>query len=96
MLLPKTNDRHHTGAEEGISRLNSLRKNTPVQFDEKPLRDMLASPYGDDCGHSILDSIESGTPVVIAMNDGRTVTLTDAAAALAILRDAFSWRPNQE
>jgi hypothetical protein len=64
-----------------------------VQFDEKTLRDMLASPYGDDCGHSILESIEAGTPVVIAMTDGRTLTLTDTSKALAMLRDAFSWQP---
>jgi hypothetical protein len=72
-----------------------LAKNAPVQFDEKTLRDMLASPYGNDCGYSILESIEAGTAVIIAMTDGRTLTLTETSAALAMLRDAFSWQPTE-
>jgi hypothetical protein len=65
-------------------------------FDEKTLRQMLASPYGESCGNAMLDSVAAGQPVTIAMVDGRTLTLSDHCTVINTLRELFGCQIDEE
>jgi hypothetical protein len=65
-----------------------------MEFDEKALRDMLASSYGQSCGQSVLEAIENGHAIVIAMEDGSTTTLSSKTQALRVMVELFGWTPD--
>jgi hypothetical protein len=63
-----------------------------VTFNEKTLREMIASPYGESCGRAFVDRVESGHTLTIIMDDGRSVVLEKAAEAHLVLRELFRWK----
>lgn len=63
-----------------------------MELTERALRNLLVSPYGKNCGESILEAIQRGEEYVITMDDGTVVTLKDRAAAAHMLQERFGWR----
>jgi hypothetical protein len=63
-----------------------------VNFTERALRDLLCSPYGKNCGESMLDGIEKGRVVTVQMSDGSTLTMQDRPTAVLMLREFFQWQ----
>jgi hypothetical protein len=63
-----------------------------MDCEERALRDMLGSVYGDGVGQCILDKAQSGEPIVIAMEDGSIITLSSVGDALRVLLERFGWR----
>lgn len=64
-----------------------------MEYNEHTLREVLASPYGQSCGQSLLDMIIAGEVVTVAMNDGRTLLLSELQTARGILSEMFQWKP---
>lgn len=66
-----------------------------MNLDEHPLREMLASQHGGGVGQVLVDRVEDGEPVVIAMSDGSTLTLNEPEETIRVLVERFNWRSNE-
>jgi hypothetical protein len=64
-----------------------------MNCDELSLREMMRSVFGSGVGQIILEKVIDGEPVVIAKEDGSTLTLTNSAETLRLLLERFEWRP---
>ncbi len=62
-----------------------------MTFNEKTLRELLISPYGQSCGHAFLDSVGNGKTLTINMEDGTVIVVSDREAAVEVLREKFRW-----
>ena len=63
-----------------------------MDLTERALRDLLLSPYAENCAGSILDAIEHGEVYTITMNDGSTLVLTDRVKTASVLEHQFGWK----
>jgi hypothetical protein len=63
-----------------------------MECDEKSLRDMLSSVYGDGVGQCLMAKIEAGEAIVISTLDGGTMVLKETAEAVQVLVERFGWR----
>jgi L-asparaginase II len=66
-----------------------------VEFTERELRELLFSPYGMNCGTSLLAIPEGGSGITVKLADGTTRTANDRASALALLKEVFNWTPDK-
>ena len=64
----------------------------PMELTERALSDLLVSPYGKNCGDSILEAIERGEIYTIQMTDGSTLSLADRPTAVLMLSQLFGWK----
>jgi hypothetical protein len=64
-----------------------------VNFDEKTLKQLLASEHGTACGQAVLEAMEHGEATFITMIDGSVLRLHDVADARNLLRVFFGWVP---
>jgi hypothetical protein len=69
----------------------SMKEALPMELTERALSDLLVSPYGKNCGESILEAIERGEAYTIKMTDGSTLSLVDRATAVLMLSQLFGW-----
>jgi hypothetical protein len=63
-----------------------------MEFEEQSLRNVLSSISGGVAGERILERAKNGEAVIIAMTDGATITLSDAAEVLHALLERFDWK----
>lgn len=63
-----------------------------MELTERALRDLLMSPYAENCAGSILDAIENGEVYTITMDDDSTLVLTDRVKAESVLEHQFGWK----
>ena len=64
-----------------------------MECNEKFLREMFASPYGDTVGQALVERLEHGMTVTVVATDGSRLHLNDHAEAEKLLKDKFGWRP---
>jgi hypothetical protein len=62
-----------------------------MTFNEKTLRDLMASPYGRTCGQAFIDSVDTGHVLTLHMSDGSEIVINRPAEARRILRERFGW-----
>jgi hypothetical protein len=62
-----------------------------MECDEQSLRDMLFSTLGDEVVEALLDKVENGEPVLMAMANGSTMTLENRDTVVRVLRECFGW-----
>jgi len=59
----------------------------PLKFDHNTLRVLMTSGYGRNCGQSLIDRLQLGSAVAVAMDDSSTLCLTgDAGSAMHFAR----------
>jgi hypothetical protein len=64
-----------------------------LEFTERELRDLLVSPYGPNCGQTIVEAAQNGRAIIVNMADGTTLTISDGTDALRVMHQTFGWRP---
>jgi hypothetical protein len=57
------------------------------------LRELFTTVLGDEAGYVILDTVEGGCPLVVAMEDGTTLRVATRDQALRMMKQHFSWVP---
>ena len=75
-----------------MTRTSLWSNGAPMELTERALRDLLVSPYGKNCGDSILDAIEGGELYTVTMDDGSTILLSDRPKATSMLWQRFGWK----
>ena len=65
-----------------------------MECNEKFLRQMFESPYGNNVGQAILERLEHGMTVTIVGLDGNTIRLNDHDDAVKLLVQKFGWKPD--
>jgi hypothetical protein len=64
-----------------------------MECNDKFIRQMLSSPYGQTIGAAILDRLDGANTVTILLADGSKIRLETREEALRVLGDYFGWRP---
>ncbi len=65
----------------------------PMECNDKFIRQMLGSPYGQTIGAAILERLDGLDTVTILLGDGSKIRLETREEALRVLGKYFDWRP---
>jgi hypothetical protein len=63
-----------------------------VECNEKFLREMFASPYGETVGRAILERLDHGLTVTVEEASGERLVLNDQPNVVRLLVERFGWR----
>lgn len=63
-----------------------------MECAEQHLRDILASVHGEYAGKSLLELIEQGRQIVVRLESGETLVLSNVTEALHVMLERFHWK----
>ena len=67
-----------------------------MECNEKFLRQMFESPYGNTVGRAILERLEHGQTVTVVETNGNRIRLHEHEDAVRLLVEKFGWNPDPD